>query len=62
MMVVMKEGATADQVDAVIRHVEAVGASAHISRGELVTVIGVIGDREHLSNLCLLYTSPSPRD
>src|ERR687896_1372854 len=53
MMIVMKEGATAEQVDAVIKRVEAVGASAHVSRGELVTVIGAIGDREHVANLGL---------
>ena len=51
MMIVMKEGASAEQVDAVIRQVESVGASAHISRGELHTVIGAIGDREHVANL-----------
>src|SRR5918999_6322642 len=53
MMIVMKEGATAEEVDAVIKRVEAVGASAHVSRGELVTVIGAIGDREHVANLGL---------
>ena len=53
MMIVMKEGATKAEIDAVIRRVEAVGASAHISRGELVTVIGAIGDREHVANLGL---------
>ncbi|MEA2373765.1 MAG: 3-deoxy-7-phosphoheptulonate synthase [Thermoleophilaceae bacterium] len=51
MMIVMKEGATTDQVDAVIRQVENVGAQAHVSRGELHTVIGAIGDREHVANL-----------
>jgi 3-deoxy-7-phosphoheptulonate synthase len=51
MMIVMKEGATTDQVDAVIRQVEGVGAQAHVSRGELHTVIGAIGDREHVANL-----------
>jgi 3-deoxy-7-phosphoheptulonate synthase len=30
-----------------------VGAKAHISKGELVTVIGAIGDREHVANLGL---------
>ena len=53
MMIVMKEGATAEQVDAVISRIEAVGASAHVSRGEFVTVIGAIGDREHVDNLGL---------
>ena len=51
MMIVMKEGASADQVDAVVRQVEQVGATAHVSRGELHTVIGAIGDREHVANL-----------
>jgi 3-deoxy-7-phosphoheptulonate synthase len=53
MMIVMKEGASRAEIDAVIRRVEAVGASAHVSRGELVTVIGAIGDREHVANLGL---------
>jgi 3-deoxy-7-phosphoheptulonate synthase len=51
MMIVMKEGATAEQVEAVVERVESVGAKAHISKGELVTVIGAIGDREHVANL-----------
>src|ERR671920_2341459 len=53
MMIVMKEGATQAEVDAVIRRVESVGAHAHVSQGELVTVIGAIGDREHVANLGL---------
>jgi 3-deoxy-7-phosphoheptulonate synthase len=51
MMIVMKESASADQVDAVVRQVEQVGARAHVSRGELHTVIGAIGDRDHVANL-----------
>lgn len=51
MMVVMKQGATPAEVQAVVDHVEAAGARAHISRGELVTVIGVIGDREHVGSV-----------
>jgi 3-deoxy-7-phosphoheptulonate synthase len=53
MMIVMKEGATEEQVAAVVKRVEAVGAHAHVSEGELVTVIGAIGDREHVANLGL---------
>src|SRR5256885_16965153 len=53
MMIVMKEGATADEVGAVIARVESVGAKTHVSKGELVTVIGAIGDREHVANLGL---------
>ena len=52
-MIVMKEGATVDQIDAVVERVKSVGAKAHISKGELVTVIGAIGDREHVDNLGL---------
>src|SRR4051812_19256471 len=51
MMIVMKEGASRQEVDAVITRVESVGARAHVSEGELVTVIGAIGDREHVANL-----------
>ncbi|MGZ4201187.1 MAG: 3-deoxy-7-phosphoheptulonate synthase [Thermoleophilaceae bacterium] len=49
----MKEGATADEIAAVIQRVETVGAKTHVSKGELVTVIGAIGDREHVANLGL---------
>jgi 3-deoxy-7-phosphoheptulonate synthase len=53
MMIVMKEGATGDQVDAVIERVKTVGAQAHVSRGEFVTVIGAIGDRDKVADLGL---------
>src|SRR4051794_1588488 len=53
MMIVMKESATTDQVEAVVRQVEHIGAKAHVSKGELHTVIGAIGDREHVANLAL---------
>src|SRR5918911_2183283 len=51
MMIVMKEGASRQEVEAVVARVESVGAKAHVSEGELVTVIGAIGDREHVANL-----------
>src|SRR6266540_1722198 len=51
MMIVMKEDATREQVASVVRRVESVGAHAHISQGELLTVIGAIGDRERIANL-----------
>jgi 3-deoxy-7-phosphoheptulonate synthase len=53
MMIVMKEGASRQEVEAVVARVEGVGAKAHVSEGELVTVIGAIGDREHVANLQL---------
>ncbi len=52
-MIVMKEDATREQVDSVVRRVENVGAHAHVSQGELLTVIGAIGDRERIANLDL---------
>jgi 3-deoxy-7-phosphoheptulonate synthase len=51
MMIVMKPTATEDEIDAVIDRIQSVGARAHPSRGEEVTVIGAIGDREHVARL-----------
>ena len=51
MMIVMKPDATEKEVQAVIDRVRSVGARTHISRGEEVTVIGAIGDREHVARL-----------
>jgi 3-deoxy-7-phosphoheptulonate synthase len=51
MMIVMKEEATREQVDSVVKRVESVGAHAHVSKGEVLTVIGAIGDRERIANL-----------
>jgi 3-deoxy-7-phosphoheptulonate synthase len=53
MMIVMKEGASKDQIDAVVKKVETVGAAAHVSEGDVLTVIGAIGDRERIANLDL---------
>ena len=53
MMIVMKAGATPDEVRAVVERVESVGARAHVSQGEEVTVIGAVGDREHVQRLGL---------
>jgi 3-deoxy-7-phosphoheptulonate synthase len=53
MMIVMKEDATREQIDSVVSRVENVGAHAHVSQGELLTVIGAIGDRERIANLDL---------
>ncbi len=45
-MIVMKETATDQEVEAVIEKIERAGALAHRSRGARVTVIGAIGDVE----------------
>ncbi len=52
-MIVMKATATEAEIDHVVERVEAIGARAHLSRGEEVTVIGAIGDREHVARLGL---------
>jgi 3-deoxy-7-phosphoheptulonate synthase len=53
MMIVMKPSASEEDIQAVISRIESVGARAHPSRGEEVTVIGAIGDREHVQRLGL---------
>src|SRR3981081_3156578 len=53
MMIVMKAEATPDEVRAGGARVESVGARAHVSQGEEVTVIGAVGDREHVQRLGL---------
>ena len=46
MMIVMKETATEQEVEAVVEKIERAGALAHRSRGARVTVVGAIGDVE----------------
>jgi 3-deoxy-7-phosphoheptulonate synthase len=46
MMIVMKETATEEEVEAVVSKIERAGARAHRSSGARVTVIGAIGDVE----------------
>ncbi|HXR13568.1 MAG TPA: 3-deoxy-7-phosphoheptulonate synthase [Solirubrobacteraceae bacterium] len=50
-MIVMKPSATQEEIDHVIDRILSVGARAHVSKGEEVTVIGAIGDREHVARL-----------
>src|SRR3954469_1234354 len=51
MLIIMKQTATEDEIAAVIARVESVGARAHVSRGDEVTLIGAIGDREHVARV-----------
>jgi len=51
MMIVMKSTATPQEVQAVLDRVQSVGARAHVIDGEELTVIGAIGDREHVARL-----------
>ena len=48
MIIVLKSGATEDQVQHVIESIEALGFGAHLSRGTYRTIIGVIGDEAKL--------------
>ncbi len=45
-MIVMRETATPEEVEAVVERIERAGARAHRSAGARVTVIGAIGDVE----------------
>jgi 3-deoxy-7-phosphoheptulonate synthase len=53
MMIVMRADATEEQIEAVVERVESVGCSAHVSTGEVLTVIGAIGDRDKVAGLGL---------
>src|SRR5690348_13511009 len=46
MMIVMKETATEEQIEAVIEKIEGAGAIAHPIKGARLTVVGAIGDVE----------------
>ena len=51
LMIVMREGASAADRDHVLQRLAEVGARGHVSTGDMVTVIGVIGDREMIAGL-----------
>jgi 3-deoxy-7-phosphoheptulonate synthase len=53
MMIVMKPSATKAEIEAVIERIESVGAKAHPSVGAELTVIGAVGDLEHVTRLGL---------
>jgi 3-deoxy-7-phosphoheptulonate synthase len=53
MMVVMKQDATDEQIRAVVGRIESIGARARPAKGEELTTIGAIGDREHIARLQL---------
>lgn len=49
MIVIMKPGASAASIDSVVSYVQANGLAVHLSHGEEVTIIGVVGDKSKLS-------------
>lgn len=48
MIIVMKPYATDKQIEAVVGRVEVMGFKTHLSRGEEVTIIGLIGDKRKI--------------
>ena len=53
MMIVMKPTADQQEVAAVVERIESAGARAHVVVGDELTIIGAIGDREHVARLDL---------
>jgi 3-deoxy-7-phosphoheptulonate synthase len=53
MLIVMKPTASHEEIQAVIERVESIGARAHVVRGDELSIIGAIGDREHVARLGL---------
>ena len=51
MIIVMKQGATDEQVDNVVRRLADIGSEAHVSNGQFRTVIGALGERERIQQL-----------
>lgn len=49
MIVIMKPGAAQTSIDSVVSYIKNNGLSVHLSQGEEVTIIGVVGDKTKLS-------------
>ncbi|MDL2300792.1 3-deoxy-7-phosphoheptulonate synthase [Lachnospiraceae bacterium OttesenSCG-928-D06] len=49
MIVVMKPSAAAKNIQAVVSYIEQNGLTVHLSQGEEVTIIGIVGDKAKLS-------------
>lgn len=58
MIIVMKMGATEDQLEEVVRRVEALGYQPHLIRGVQRTVIGAVGDERGKARLQSLESLP----
>ncbi|MEX0586471.1 MAG: 3-deoxy-7-phosphoheptulonate synthase [Pirellulales bacterium] len=54
MIIVLKSGASDQQIAHVVERVEALGMKAHLSRGTYRTIIGVIGDESKLQETPLV--------
>jgi 3-deoxy-7-phosphoheptulonate synthase len=51
MLVVMRDHATSEEIQHVVDRLHEAGAEAHLSQGEVKTVIGVLGEREIIYSL-----------
>ncbi len=51
MIIVMSPSATKENLEKVVKKVESSGLRTHISEGEEVTIVGVIGDKKKIANL-----------
>ena len=51
MIIVMKPSATKENLNNVVKKLETLGLRAHLSEGEEVTIVGVIGDKKTIANL-----------
>jgi 3-deoxy-7-phosphoheptulonate synthase len=60
MMIVMKETATDEEIDAVIERIQGAGALAHPIKGARLTVIGAIGDVEQDAGVASLGLEGQP--
>ncbi len=58
MMIVMQQGATEEQIQHIVDRIGEIGAKAHLSAGEFVTVIGAIGDDRELGSVMALEGEP----
>ena len=50
-IIVMRRDATAANIDHVVERLRDIGAEAHVSQGQLRTVIGAVGDRAVIQQL-----------
>lgn len=55
MIIVMKPSATQEEIDRVKDKIESSGLKTHISTGEDVTIIGIIGDKSKIATLELTH-------
>src|SRR5437588_4900379 len=48
MIIVLRPNSSTEQIDHILERIQELGFKAHLSRGELRTIIGVIGDENKL--------------